>query len=160
MATKSEDTEKKNNQKSNEDSKEEIEAREALKQKFNKKIFKMDEVAKHNTEESPWIVIYGAVYDMTEFQLDHPGGPDVLQDISGQDGTEEFENILHTEKARKMGHDFMIGSIEGANFDEWLQNMNAKPAESESTGGSNYVMYIIVVLAIAIGLFFYNGQSK
>ena len=55
-----------------------------LKKLYTKKIFKMEEVQKHNTEEEPWVVIYGGVYDMTDFQLDHPGGPDVLQDIAGQ----------------------------------------------------------------------------
>lgn len=55
-----------------------------LKEKFNKKKFTMDEIKKHGNEDSPWVIIHGAVYDMTEFQLDHPGGPDVLQDIAGQ----------------------------------------------------------------------------
>eukprot|EP00483_Globobulimina_turgida_P010600 UN10621 len=132
---------------------------EKLKNKFNKKIFTMDEVSKHDTEESPFIVIYGAVYDMTEFQIDHPGGPDVLQDISGQDATEEFENILHTEKARKMGHDYIKGCIEGASFEEWLENMNTAKQPELKDGGANYMMYIMVLLAI-IGLYFYNQYNS
>ena len=57
---------------------------EELREKFNKKKFTMDEIKEHGNEESPWVIIHGGVYDMTEFQLDHPGGPDVLQDIAGQ----------------------------------------------------------------------------
>eukprot|EP01084_Bolivina_argentea_P130728 230785_1 len=66
------------------------------------KEYTWDEIRKHNQEEDLWVVLYSRVYNVTEFQIDHPGGPDVLQDIAAQDATEEFENILHTPKARKM----------------------------------------------------------
>lgn len=82
---------------------------ERLRSLFNKRIYTKAEVEVHNTEEAPWALIYGGVYDMTEFQMDHPGGPDVLTDVAGTDSTEEFENVLHTEKARKMGHKYLIG---------------------------------------------------
>ena len=55
-----------------------------LREAFNKKKFTAEEVATHNEEDKPWIIIHGAVYDMTEFMLDHPGGPDVIQDIAGE----------------------------------------------------------------------------
>ena len=55
-----------------------------LKKKYTQKTFTLNEVKEHNTEESLWVIVYGAVYDLTQFQLDHPGGPDVLVDISGQ----------------------------------------------------------------------------
>eukprot|EP00483_Globobulimina_turgida_P000862 UN00863 len=133
---------------------------ERLKQDFNKKIFTMDEVSKHNTEESPFIVVYGAVYDMTDFQMDHPGGPDVIQDISGLDATEEFENILHTEKARKMGHKYMKGSIEGADFEKWLENMNTAKKKDINEGGTNYIMYIVILLAILVSFYYYYYQPE
>ena len=55
-----------------------------LRAEFNKKKFTKEEVAKHDDEDKPWIIIHGAVYDMTDFMLDHPGGPDVIQDIAGE----------------------------------------------------------------------------
>lgn len=72
---------------------------EELKKKFNTKKFTMDEVKKHENEESPWVIIYGGVYDMTEFQLDHPGGPDVLQDIAGQGML--CVNMIHNKRIQK-----------------------------------------------------------
>eukprot|EP01083_Nonionella_stella_P121072 363548_1 len=132
---------------------------EKLRQAFNKKTFTMEEVSKHNTEESPWVVVYGGVYDMTNFQLDHPGGPDVLQDIAGQDGTEEFENILHTVKARTMGHKYLLGSIEGADFDKWLENMNTTKS-NQPGDGPNYIMILIVILAVILGVYYFNESNN
>merc|ERR1719203_1886362 len=101
---------------------------------------------------------------MTEFQVDHPGGPDVLQDIAGQDSTEEFENVLHTEKARKMGHEYLIGSVEGADFSEWLKHMHpAKKKKNDAMNqheSSNVVMYLVVLLAIAAAFYFYNQSEQ
>ena len=34
----------------------------------------MSEVMQHNTPDSFWMVLKGAVYDITEFQHYHPGG--------------------------------------------------------------------------------------
>lgn len=49
------------------------------------------ELESHNTEDSLWVVINGKVYDMTEFYRTHPGGPDVILEYAGKDGTERFE---------------------------------------------------------------------
>ena len=35
-------------------------------------------VQKHNTVDDAWVVIYGKVFDVTEWQHDHPGGDDIL----------------------------------------------------------------------------------
>lgn len=54
-----------------------------------------EEIASHNTEADCWVVIgnHGAkkVYDITAFLEDHPGGPEVLLDLAGQDVQDEFE---------------------------------------------------------------------
>ena len=44
-----------------------------------KKEFDLAEVALHNSKEDLWIVIRGHIYDVTEWQHDHPGGYRVLE---------------------------------------------------------------------------------
>jgi cytochrome b involved in lipid metabolism len=52
-----------------------------------------DEVSKHNSRESCWVVIHGRAYDVTEFLPEHPGGPKVILKYAGKDATDEFDPI-------------------------------------------------------------------
>merc|ERR1719231_1083355 len=54
----------------------------------------MDEVAKHTTKESCWVVVSGQVLDVTKFLKDHPGGELAILTFAGKDATEEF-NMIH-----------------------------------------------------------------
>ena len=59
------------------------------------KIISTEEVAKHNKHDDCWIILgekgKKKVYDVTKFLDDHPGGPETLMDVAGQDANEEFE---------------------------------------------------------------------
>lgn len=55
-----------------------------------------EEVAKHQTRSSCWVVIKGNAYDVTNFLDHHPGGAKSLLRYGGKDGTEEYE-LLHPE---------------------------------------------------------------
>ncbi|KAF2003113.1 L-lactate dehydrogenase [Amniculicola lignicola CBS 123094] len=57
------------------------------------KVFDYAEVAKHNTAESCWVVLYGNVYDVTNFIPEHPGGSKVILQLAGTDATEEYDPI-------------------------------------------------------------------
>ena len=50
-------------------------------------------VAKHNTAESCWVILYGSVYDVTAFVPEHPGGAKVILQLAGTDATEEYDPI-------------------------------------------------------------------
>ena len=50
-------------------------------------------VAKHNTEDSCWVVLYGKVYDVTTFISSHPGGAKPILQLAGTDATEEYDPI-------------------------------------------------------------------
>lgn len=73
----------------------------------------MEEVAKHRTKESCWIVIAGKVYDITEFILVHPGGPRALLSMGGKDATRMFRDVIrHTDFAEAEKEKYLVGALE------------------------------------------------
>ncbi|KAK7988943.1 polyketide synthase PKS2 [Apiospora arundinis] len=57
------------------------------------KTFHAEEVAKHTSPDSCWVVLYGHVYDVTDFLSSHPGGSKVILQLAGRDATEEYDPI-------------------------------------------------------------------
>lgn len=52
-----------------------------------------EEVAKHNSRESCWVIVHGRAYDVSDFIDEHPGGPKIILKYAGKDATEEYEPI-------------------------------------------------------------------
>jgi cytochrome-b5 reductase len=75
--------------------------------------YTLSEVAKHNTESDCWVVVHGAVVDVTKFLSTHPGGLAALSKPGrgGCDVTEHFERIGHSEKARSIMRSMQIGIL-------------------------------------------------
>ena len=48
------------------------------------KEYTWSEIRKHNQEGDLWLVMANRIYDVTEFQIDHPGGPGVFIDNAAQ----------------------------------------------------------------------------
>lgn len=68
------------------------------------------ELKRHNTRESPWIVVHNMVYDCTNYLKEHPGGSDSILINAGTDCTEEFDAI-HSAKAKALLEEFKIGEL-------------------------------------------------
>lgn len=81
-----------------------------------KRTYTLEEVRHHKTADDLWIVHNGRVYDVTSFQDDHPGGPDLLLMQGGKDATEimadKFEHE-HSSSAYTVLKEFYIGDLEG-----------------------------------------------
>ncbi|CEH13483.1 cytochrome b5 [Ceraceosorus bombacis] len=76
------------------------------------KTFSIDEIKKHNSEESIWVVIDGGVYDMTSFLDDHPGGKKPVLRMSGKDASEAFWTYHNEKILSKIGAKLKIGELE------------------------------------------------
>lgn len=50
-------------------------------------------MAQHTSPESCWVILYGNVYDVTDFLADHPGGSKIILKLAGKDATEEYDPI-------------------------------------------------------------------
>ncbi|KAK1698773.1 hypothetical protein QYE76_015470 [Lolium multiflorum] len=52
------------------------------------------------------------IYDVTKYLEDHPGGADVLLEVTGKDGTEEFDDAGHSKDAKELMKDYFIGELD------------------------------------------------
>jgi hypothetical protein len=71
------------------------------------------EVAQHTTQGDCWLIIDDNVYDVTKFIDQHPGGHRVLVDVGGQDATDEFYDVEHSNVAHDRMEAFLIGELAG-----------------------------------------------
>ena len=51
------------------------------------------EVAKHDSKDSCWVILYGNVWDVTSFLPEHPGGSQIILGLAGNDATEEYDPV-------------------------------------------------------------------
>ncbi|KAG6840646.1 hypothetical protein C0991_005369 [Blastosporella zonata] len=77
------------------------------------KTITIDDLRAHKTKESFYILIHGMVYDATNFMDEHPGGDEVLLAEGGQDATEAFEDVGHSDEARALLPGMLVGAFEG-----------------------------------------------
>ncbi|KAL8353684.1 hypothetical protein RB601_003494 [Gaeumannomyces tritici] len=90
----------------------------------------MEELKKHESEDQPWFVVNGQVYDGTKFLEGHPGGAASIVGAAGQDVSEEFLTI-HSENAKAMMPEYHIGSLDEASR---AALADPEPASSEISG--------------------------
>ena len=79
--------------------------------------YTMEEIERHNTEDSCWIVVNGIVYDTTNYLKKHPGGVTSITMNGGEDCSEEFTSI-HSKKAWDDLEEWRIGFTVEAKDDE------------------------------------------
>ncbi|GJJ70992.1 4-hydroxysphinganine ceramide fatty acyl 2-hydroxylase [Entomortierella parvispora] len=78
--------------------------------------YSREEVQRHSSEDSCWVIHNNNVYDMTSFVVDHPGGEEYILDHAGQDVTMIMKDELshfHTEGAYEMMEEFLVGTLTG-----------------------------------------------
>ena len=80
-----------------------------------------DEIRRHDKAGDFWIAFCGGVYDVSEWMYRHPGGAEILIEAWGQDATEFFNAIGHSDEAWLLTHSFMVGRVKAG---------SAPPAEA------------------------------
>lgn len=109
------------------------------------------DVLSHAGKEDLFMVINENVYDVTSFVDEHPGGEEVLLDVGGQDATEAFEDVGHSDEAREILNRLKIGTLKRQESDPKPKSINkVTPVGSTSTSsGLEIGLFIVVFLGIA-----------
>ena len=75
-----------------------------------------DEILLHDKHDDYWVVMWGDVYDLSEWIYHHPGGAEVLLESYGRDASEWFDDAGHSDEAWNLAQTFKIGRLkEGSN---------------------------------------------
>lgn len=50
-------------------------------------------VQQHRNADDCWVILYGHVYNVTDFLSEHPGGSKIILQLAGQDATEAYDPV-------------------------------------------------------------------
>lgn len=68
-----------------------------------------EEVARHASPDSCWLIVRKGVYDVTAFVQFHPGSPAAILRHAGQDATRDFD--FHTQEAHRLWDRYRIARL-------------------------------------------------
>jgi len=130
------------------------------------KEFTYSDVSGHNTKKDLYLVIHDNVYNASSFVDEHPGGEEVLLDVGGQDATEAFEDVGHSDEAREILEGLLVGHLKRKDGDPAPKTYgtpgldpNNGAAEATSFGIGLYAI-ILVGGALAFGVFKYLQANQ
>ncbi|KZT70521.1 hypothetical protein DAEQUDRAFT_725456 [Daedalea quercina L-15889] len=86
-----------------------------------------EEIKKHNTRESCWVIIDGQVYDATSVLEWHPGGAAVILKNAGKDATKVFVPVHPPNTLQSLPMEAHIGPVDPATMPEDVN----QPTEEE-----------------------------
>jgi cytochrome b5 len=114
------------------------------------KEFTAEEVAEHKSISDMYLTIDNKVYNVTAFLQEHPGGEEVILELAGQDASEPFEDIGHSQDARDLLKDMLVGVIKGAKVVEQASKGVAKSKKAKAPSYSAfYALLPLIVAALA-----------
>ncbi|CAN6245335.1 unnamed protein product [Urochloa humidicola] len=119
------------------------------------KVYSFEEVAKHSDRKDCWLVIAGKVYDVTAFMEEHPGGDEVLLACTGKDATADFEDIGHSDDAKEMMPQYLIGEIDAASIPAkhtYAYSNDASSTKASKGAGAWATLMQVAVPVLLLGL--------
>ncbi|KIW16428.1 hypothetical protein PV08_06480 [Exophiala spinifera] len=124
------------------------------------------EVSKHSTKKDLYIVVHDKVYNASSFVDEHPGGEEVLLDVGGQDATEAFEDVGHSDEAREILDGLLVGNLKRVPGDPApkigaTDKISAGPGGKSDAGtGLGVAMYIVLLAGAAAAYFGYTYMQS
>lgn len=107
-----------------------------------------EELGKHTTHKDLWLALSGKVYSVTSFLPEHPGGEEVLMDVSGQDATEAFEDVGHSDEARDLLKDLYVGELQGTAQKTRDGDVPGVDISGNKRDAGSYMSIVFVLVAV------------
>ncbi|KAH7397342.1 cytochrome b5-like heme/steroid binding domain-containing protein [Pyrenochaeta sp. MPI-SDFR-AT-0127] len=101
------------------------------------KEFTYSDVSEHNTKKDLYIVVHDKVYNASSFVDEHPGGEEVLLDVGGQDSTEAFEDVGHSDEAREILEGLLVGTLKRQDGDPKPKTYAQSGSTATTTDGAS-----------------------
>lgn len=129
------------------------------------KEYTYQDVAEHNTKKDIFVVIHDNVYDCTKFIDEHPGGEEVMLDVAGQDATEAFEDVGHSDEARETLETLKVGVLKRKPGDPTPKTPapgSLAPQANTAGAGMGVGLYALVLLGglLAFGAYQYMQMQQ
>ncbi|KAK8116105.1 hypothetical protein PG984_012607 [Apiospora sp. TS-2023a] len=122
------------------------------------------DVAEHNHKKDLYIVVHDKIYDCTKFVDEHPGGEEVMLDVGGQDATEAFEDVGHSDEARETLEQLLIGKLKRQAGDPAPKaSTPANPSGANtSSAGLGSMLYAVILIGglVAFGAYQYMQSQE
>lgn len=129
------------------------------------KQFTYAQVKEHDNKKDVYMVVHDVVYDVTEFVDEHPGGEEVLLDVAGDDATEAFEDVGHSDEARDILKKYRVGVLKREAGDPKPKVQPPRPSGPGTQGSSTdagvfaYAFFFLAAI-IAYGSYQYLQKQK
>ncbi|CZT25301.1 probable cytochrome b5 [Ramularia collo-cygni] len=132
------------------------------------KEFTFSDVAEHTSKKDLYMIVHDKVYDVGSFVDEHPGGEEVMLDVGGQDATEAFEDVGHSDEAREILDGLLVGNLKRQEGDPQPKTAAQQVADARkstaSSGGLGVGVYAIVLVGAAAAFFAFqylqNSEKK
>ncbi|KAI8993260.1 cytochrome b5 [Pilobolus umbonatus] len=125
-------------------------------------VYTLDDISKHTSKDDLWMTIDNKVYNVTNFVLEHPGGEEVLLDEAGKDATESFEDIGHSDEAREILKEYLVGTLAEECRKKHRFNViraGELPVEKKSGSAFRVIIPTIAVIGVLVYKFIIAPQS-
>ncbi|KZC13661.1 PREDICTED: cytochrome b5-like [Dufourea novaeangliae] len=125
------------------------------------KQYTRNEVATATGKEKTLIILHDKVYDVTSFLNEHPGGEEILLDHSGKDGSDDFDDVGHSNDAFELMKKFVVGELNDAEKSHrkpkaaWTSDYAKSQGTKKDEGMNPMLLIAVVVVFLAILYFVY-----
>lgn len=129
------------------------------------KEYTYSDVSEHASKKDLFLVVHDKVYNCSSFVDEHPGGEEVLLDVGGQDATEAFEDVGHSDEAREILEGLLVGTLKRKDGDPKPKTYSTTgtsttAADGASTGVGLYAIVLVGGLLAFVAFKYLQSQQE